>query len=91
MGARGASGVHSVNVRGGEYAPGTVSVSRRRRRPPLIRLLVSVGAALVVAAGCQVKTDVALRMDEDGSGTVTVTVDLDKEAAAKVPDLEPSS
>ena len=59
----------------------------RLRRPPLTWLLLVVSAAVLLASGCQVKTDVALKMAEDGSGTVTVTVTLDKEAAAKAPDL----
>ena len=42
---------------------------------------------MLVVSGCQVKTDVALTMEKDGSGTVTVTVTLDKEAAAKAPNL----
>ncbi len=47
-----------------------------------------LGAALVIlAAACQVRTDVAVRVDRDGSGTVSVAVNLDREAAAQIPDL----
>ena len=46
-----------------------------------------VSAAVLVVSGCQVKTDVALKMNEDGSGTVKLTVTLDQEAAAQAPDL----
>lgn len=46
--------------------------------------------AVFVAAGCQVRTDVTVSMEDDGSGTVEVAVGLDEEAVAKVPDLDGS-
>jgi hypothetical protein len=42
---------------------------------------------MVLAGACQVRTDVDVRVDRDGSGIVAVTVNLDREAAAQVPDL----
>ena len=75
---------HRTETPGG-YDSGAVRA--RLRHPPLTWLLLVVSAAVLMVSGCQVKTDVALKMDEDGSGTVTVTVTLDKEAAAKAPDL----
>ena len=46
-------------------------------------------AVLVVAllAACQVRTEVAVDVAEDGSGTVTVSVGLDPDAAARFPGL----
>jgi hypothetical protein len=46
--------------------------------------------AVLVAAGCQVRTVVTVSMQKDGSGTVDVAVGLDAEAVAKVPDLDGS-
>ena len=43
--------------------------------------------ALVLAAGCQVDTRVAVEVEDDGSGRVEVTVALDEAAAARVPEL----
>jgi hypothetical protein len=55
------------------------------RRPlGLLSLLVLV---VVLAAGCQVRTEVALDVHDDGSGTVTVSVGLDADAVSQVPDL----
>jgi hypothetical protein len=56
-------------------------LTRRLRRP----LLAVV--ALVLLAGCQIRTEVALDVAEDGSGTVTVSVGLDPDAAGRVPGL----
>jgi hypothetical protein len=57
------------------------------RRP---RLLACVAAALavLVAAGCEMRTTVEIAVAEDGSGTVTVVVELDAEALDRVPDLD---
>ena len=46
--------------------------------------------AVLLAAGCQVRTVVTVSMEDDGSGTVDVAVGLDQEAVAKVPDLDGS-
>lgn len=47
------------------------------------------GLVLVVAlAGCQVRTEVAVAVEDDGSGAVTVSVGLDDDALARVPGLE---
>lgn len=44
--------------------------------------------AVVVAAGCQVRTTVTVTVEDDGSGTVEVALGLDTEALARVPDLD---
>ena len=49
---------------------------------PLVALL-----AVVLLAACQVRTEVAVDVGEDGSGTVTVSVGLDPDAASRVPGL----
>jgi hypothetical protein len=41
-----------------------------------------------LAAACQVRTEVAIDVADDGSGTVTVSVGLDTVAAEQVPELE---
>lgn len=51
------------------------------------RALVLVATALVLGAGCQVRTDVTLTVDRDGSGQVAATVALDRQAAARIPNL----
>jgi hypothetical protein len=51
------------------------------------RLLLAV-LAVVVVAGCQVRTEVTVTVDDDGSGEVEVAVGLDPEALARVPDLD---
>ncbi|MCU1453168.1 MAG: hypothetical protein JWN46_1314, partial [Acidimicrobiales bacterium] len=68
-----------------EYAADPVATRTRRR--PSARLCGLLVAALVLLAGCQVRTDVDLTVLPDGSGTVTATVALDAEAAARIPDL----
>ncbi|MCU1351535.1 MAG: hypothetical protein JWM05_744, partial [Acidimicrobiales bacterium] len=69
---------------GGEYAPQpVVAPSRRRWLPRLLGVLV----VLLVASGCQVRTDVEVAVQPDGSGAVTVMVTLDREAASRIPDL----
>lgn len=45
-------------------------------------------AYVVVAAGCEVRTEVGVDVDEDGSGVVTVAVGLDESAMEQVPGLE---
>lgn len=45
-------------------------------------------AAVLGATACQVTTDVAVVMTEDGSGTVSVSVGLDGDALARVPGIE---
>jgi hypothetical protein len=42
---------------------------------------------LLLLAGCQVHTRVAIDVGDDGSGRVEVAVGLDEDAAARVPDL----
>jgi hypothetical protein len=51
------------------------------------RALVGLVLA-VVLAGCQVRTEVDVALEDDGSGAVTVSVTLDAEALARVPQLE---
>ena len=53
------------------------------------RALLAV-LAVLLAAGCQVRTVVTVAVRDDGSGTVEVAVGLDAEALAKVPDLDGS-
>ena len=45
-----------------------------------------IAASVVLLGACEVRTDVAVRVDEDGSGTVVVTVVMDAEAAARLGD-----
>jgi hypothetical protein len=59
------------------------------RRFHLRRALPAVLVA-VVAAGCQVQTEVTVDMADDGSGTVEVAVGLDEAAMAELPDLDSS-
>ena len=44
--------------------------------------------ALLLVAGCQVRTEVTVTVDDDGSGDVEVAVGLDPEAVAQLPDLD---
>lgn len=53
-----------------------------RLRRPLLAVV-----ALLLLAGCQIRTEVAIDVAEDGSGTVTVSVGLDPDAAGRVPAL----
>lgn len=46
--------------------------------------------AVVLTAGCQVRTAVTVTVEDDGSGTVEVAVGLDAEALGRVPDLDAS-
>ena len=52
------------------------------------------GAALLLAvlvlvlAGCEVRTEIGVEVEEDGSGVVTVAVGLDDDAISRVPQLE---
>ena len=48
------------------------------------RLLLLSVALVVVAAACQVHTEVGIDVAEDGSGTVEVSVTLDREAAGRL-------
>ena len=57
----------------------------RARRP--WRALVVVVPVLLLLAGCQVHTRVAIDVDDDGSGRVEVAVGLDEDAASRVPEL----
>lgn len=50
----------------------------------LLILFAALAAALLSA--CQVRTEVAIEVEEDGSGTVTVTARLDVEAAERLGD-----
>ena len=52
-------------------------------------LLRAVLAAVVLlAAGCQVRTEIGVDVEEDGSGVVSVAVGLDEDALARVPQLD---
>ncbi|MBI2710067.1 MAG: hypothetical protein HYX34_10280 [Actinobacteria bacterium] len=53
-----------------------------RWRAGLVGLL-----SMLLLAGCEVRTTVAVAVRGDGSGTVTVTVDLDRDGARRLPDL----
>lgn len=65
--------------------PRAASWARRHHR---LRLLVVLGALLVAASACQVRSTVTVDVDDDGSGTVEVAVGLDGEAVARLPDLD---
>ena len=56
-----------------------------RRPRPLAVLLLAVAAALLLSA-CRVSSEVAIRVDDDGSGQVSLTVRLDPEAARRLGD-----
>lgn len=60
-------------------------MSRRLRR-----LFSTLGLAIVAlaATACQVRTEVAIDVAEDGSGTVMVSVGLDPDAVSRAPNLE---
>jgi hypothetical protein len=49
--------------------------------------MVAVVALVLTLGACEVRGDVAVTMNADGSGQVSVALVLDAEAAAKVPDL----
>ena len=50
--------------------------------------LVALGLlAVLVAGGCQLRINVAVDVDDDGSGVVRVAVGLDEDAVRRVPDL----
>jgi hypothetical protein len=51
-----------------------------------LRLIIIGAVVAMVLAGCQVDSQVAIRVNEGGSGTVTVTVRLDAEAAQRLGD-----
>ena len=51
-----------------------------------VRLIILGALVAIVLAGCQVDSQVAIRVNEGGSGTVTVTVRLDAEAAERLGD-----
>ena len=51
-----------------------------------VRLIILGALVAMVLAGCQVDSQVAIRVNEGGSGTVTVTVHLDAEAAERLGD-----
>ena len=53
----------------------------------LVRLLAPLLVA-VLAGGCEVRTEVAVDVAEDGSGTVSVAVGLDPDAVSRYPGLE---
>jgi hypothetical protein len=57
----------------------------RTSKKPVLALLVLV--TVVLAAGCQVTTDVVVQVESDGSGVVEVVVSLDDDALARVPDV----
>jgi len=72
----------SGRVRRPGTAVASTVVSRRRR---LLAVLLVVVAALVLSA-CRVSSEVAVRVERDGSGQVAVTVRLDPEAARRLGD-----
>jgi hypothetical protein len=50
--------------------------------------LALLGVVLACLAGaCQVRTDVGVQVNEDGSGTVTVAITLDADALTKAPNI----
>lgn len=49
-------------------------------------LVLVVAVAAVLLSACQVRTEVAIDVEEDGSGTVAVTARLDPEAAGRLGD-----
>jgi hypothetical protein len=55
-----------------------------RRGAALLLTLVVV----LLAAGCQVRTEVGVEVEEDGSGVVSVAVGLDDDAMSRVPRLD---
>lgn len=55
-----------------------------RRRVGRVLLLMFVG---LVLTGCQVRTELNLTVDDDGSGVVELAVALDDDAVARRPDL----
>jgi hypothetical protein len=60
-------------------------LTRRALRAAARLVLVALVGALV--AGCQVRTDVGIDVQADGSGTVTVSIGLDDDAVKAVGDL----
>lgn len=57
----------------------------RRRR---LGLLAAMPVTVFLLAACQVRTEVAVDVAEDGSGVVMVSVGLDPDAMSRVPGLE---
>ena len=55
------------------------------RSRTLLLVLVAVAAA-ILAGACEVRSEVAIRVEPDGSGVVAVTVRLDAEAARRLGD-----
>ena len=51
-----------------------------------LRLIIIGAVVAMILAGCQVDSQVAIRVNQGGSGTVTVTVRLDAEAAQRLGD-----
>jgi len=51
-----------------------------------LRLLLAV-VAVALGAGCQVRTELVIDVQDDGSGTVEVAVSLDPDAMSRVPGL----
>lgn len=54
----------------------------------MIRRLLLTLAAVGVLAACEVRTEIAVDVDDDGSGVVTVAVGLDPDAVDRFPGLE---
>jgi hypothetical protein len=52
------------------------------------RALLALVASILATAGCQVRTEVGVRVEEDGSGVVSVAVGLDEDAVDRVGRLE---
>ena len=58
-----------------------------RRWRPLLALLALL-VVVLASAGCQIRTEVGVDVEEDGSGIVSVSVGLDDDAMRRVPGLE---
>ena len=52
------------------------------------RALLALVFIVLAAAGCQIRTEVGVEVEEDGSGVVSVSVGLDEDAMSRVPGLE---
>ena len=56
--------------------------------PRLLFVVAVVAAVVATTAGCRVRTQLAVDVEEDGSGMVTVAVGLDADAVDRVPALD---
>lgn len=62
--------------------------ARRTAPGRSVRRSLVVALAALWVAGCQVRTEVRIDVEGDGSGTVEVAVGLDAEARGELPDLD---